>query len=65
MKEIKLGARLSAYSKIEAVTHSSSDHEEMTTCDVDKLFGESCEKCQTIVSRPNEVTTADIDALFR
>lgn len=65
MKEIKLGARLSAYSKVEAVTHGSSDHEEMTTCDVDKLFGDSCEECHTIVSGPNEVTTEDIDALFR
>lgn len=65
MKEIKLGARLSAYSKVEGITHSSSDHKVMTTCDVDNLFGESCEKCNTIVSRLNEVTTSDIDALFR
>lgn len=65
MKEIRLGARLSAYSKVEAVTCNSTALEEMTTCDVDKLFGESCELCDNIVSKPNEVTCADIDALFK
>ena len=63
MKEIKLGARLSAYSKVDAVD-CTSELEQMTKCDVDRLFGESCEKCENIVSRPNEVTCADIDALF-
>ena len=64
MKEIRLNARLSAYSKVEGVNGTSTNIEEMTPCDVDKLFSESCEECESIVSKPNEVSCSDIDALF-
>ena len=65
MREIKLGARLSAYSKVDAVSCTGANIEEMTSCDVDKLFGDICEECTEIVSKPNEVTCSDIDALFK
>lgn len=63
MKEIKLGARLSAYSKVDATT---TKLEEVTKCDVDKMFGDKCdENCPTTKpTNPNEVSYADIDALF-
>lgn len=67
MKEIRLGARLSAYSRVEALI-SSDDLEKMNKCDVNKLFGEDCEECNIdneISSKKGEVTRADIDALFR
>lgn len=67
MKEIRLGARLSAYSKVDALQF---DVKEMTKCDVDRLFGEECNNtpcpdCSESPKNPNLVTRADIDALFR
>ena len=50
MKEIKLRARLSAYSKVDAIKCSPLDIESMTPCDV--------------VSNKNEVSCVDIDKLF-
>lgn len=64
MREIKLNARLSAYSKVEAISCTDTI-ENMTPCEVDLLFGETCEMCANIVTKPNEVSCADIDALFR
>lgn len=64
MKEIKLRARLSAYSKVDAIKCSPLDIESMTPCDVDKLFGKSCNTCCDVVSNKNEVSCADIDKLF-
>lgn len=67
MKEIRLGARLSAYSKVDALQF---DVKEMTKCDVDRLFGEECNNticpdCSESSKNSNLVTRADIDALFR
>ena len=67
MKEIRLGARLSAYSRVEALI-TSDDLEKMNKCDVDKIFGQDCNECDTCDNTPlkeGEVTRADIDALFR
>ena len=65
MKTIKLSARLSAYSKVEAVD-CTAELKEMTTCAVDELFGEECnDLCTTVTTAANEMSCSDIDALFK
>lgn len=64
MKEIKLRARLSAYSKVDSIT-TNVNIQDATKCDVDELFGEGCTDIPPIITSENEVSCADIDALFK
>ena len=65
MKEIKLNARLSAYSKVDAISCHSCDIEDATTSDIDNMFED--DNKFTVLNIPvdkNAVTPSDIDAMF-
>lgn len=61
--EIKLNAKLSAYSKVDAV-NGMCEHEYVTTDDIDSLFTEEHNSSILDTTDPNAVTFADIDSLF-
>ena len=66
MKQLKLRARLSAYTKVNAVKCEGCDIPQSTICDINKLFDKPCPDCETSnTSNSNASTYADIDALFK
>ena len=62
---IKLNARLSAYSKIDAVKGIECEHEAVTFDDIDSLFGETNESLPQESTDKRAVTFDDIDSLFK
>ena len=63
--EIKLNARLSAYSKVDAVNGVECDHEAVTFDDIDTLFESESQEVIMETTKSNEVSFADIDSLFK
>ena len=62
--EIKLNARLSAYSKVYAVNGIECEHESVSFEDIDSLFDTTSNSVIVETTKPNEVSFADIDSLF-
>lgn len=63
--EIKLNARLSAYSKVDAVNGIECDHESVSFEDIDTLFDSTSDNVIIETTNSNEVSFKDIDSLFR
>lgn len=61
---IKLNAKLSAYSKIDAVKGVECEHEAVTFEEIDSLFNNKTPDIIEPVTDKKAVTFADIDSLF-
>ena len=63
--DIKLRARLSAYSKVDALKCAECDMNPVTKDEINTLFGTTGEGSQLPpITDPNTVTYAEIDSLF-